>query len=264
LSLASGVAARYDRISEVYDETRKPLSEGALDRVARVLRSDGSRIILEAGVGTGRIAGPLQDRGFDVIGVDLSRGMLSKAKAKGVTRLVLADFDNPPFNKKAFDAVLLAHVLHLLEDPAQTFEKLATVAMNEIAVFLRRPDPGRDGAREEVHRAFRMAASEMGIPLASRYGTWRERYARQSEFLSKFPPTRRITIQDVNGSDTLRDYLSLVEKGGFGFASELPGEEFHRLIDRLKQTIDLDKEVRYHRVEEMLVWVEPNMSFLPH
>lgn len=253
----SDVAARFDKISARYDETRQQLTKEALDQVAAILRKDGAKSILDAGVGTGRVAIPLQERGFDVTGLDLSAGMLSRAKAKGVAKLVMAEASTPPFRKKTFDAVIVAHTLQLLKDPARAFDSLAGVAKKEINVFLRKPAPRHDGAneaREEVYRAFRTAARELGVSLGARYGRWRERYAKQDEFLAEFPPDERITIQEADYSDSLREYLSAMNPCGCSYTAGISDEEFHRVVERVKLAIDLDRKVPYHRVDQMLIW----------
>ena len=264
LAPASDVAARFDRISEVYDETREPLSKEALDRAADVLKAHDLKLILEAGVGTGRIAGPLQERGLEIVGLDLSRGMLARARAKGVANLLMADANSPPFRAKVFDAALLAHVLHLLDDPALTFTNLSAVAQDELVVFLRRHERKKNegaGGRDEINRAFQRAASELGIATTHPYSAWRQRFAKQNEFLAKFPPTERITIQEVDGRATLRDHMLRLEKRAFSFASDLSDEDFRRVIGRARLMIDLDKQVKYHRVEEMAIWRIAQSSF---
>ena len=95
MSQALGVAGRFDRIAGVYDETREPLGEDALDKAALILAEDGCRRILEVGIGTGRIARPLMQRGFEIVGVDLSRGMMAKARQKGIESLVMGDANHP-------------------------------------------------------------------------------------------------------------------------------------------------------------------------
>ena len=68
------LADEYDAIyGDVFD------TEGAVDQLARL--ADGGRI-LEFGVGTGRIALPLADKGLDVWGVDGSPDMLKILKEK--------------------------------------------------------------------------------------------------------------------------------------------------------------------------------------
>ena len=61
--------------------------------VERFARGKGAREgihrILEAGVGTARISKPLAKRGMEMTGIDAPRGMPARARAKGLSRLVL-------------------------------------------------------------------------------------------------------------------------------------------------------------------------------
>jgi ubiquinone/menaquinone biosynthesis C-methylase UbiE len=73
--------------------------------------------LLEIGVGTGRIALPLAPRVRWLVGVDLSLSMLLRLRSKpGAERVcaVRADAETLPFPDRSFDAVLSAHVVHLL------------------------------------------------------------------------------------------------------------------------------------------------------
>jgi ubiquinone/menaquinone biosynthesis C-methylase UbiE len=101
MSQAVNIATQFDRISQVYDETREPLKEAAVDKIKDILLRNGCSSIIEVGVGTGRVAKPLQERGFEVVGVDVSRGMLLKAREKGILRLILADADYLPIKKRS-------------------------------------------------------------------------------------------------------------------------------------------------------------------
>jgi SAM-dependent methyltransferase len=73
-----------ERVAERYDETSAEMFEAA--RVEPVvdflveLATDGSA--LELGIGTGRIALPLAQRGIRVHGIDLSEAMVAKLQAK--------------------------------------------------------------------------------------------------------------------------------------------------------------------------------------
>ena len=70
-----------DRWADVYDR-RSPTSAsvpGEIDFLAELAR--GGRA-LELGVGTGRVAIPLTERGVEVVGVDASERMLEKLRAK--------------------------------------------------------------------------------------------------------------------------------------------------------------------------------------
>src|ERR1700730_16859108 len=107
----------FDRVADIYDKTRAlppDIMEKVLDAMERTL-SSGKRTI-EVGVGTGRFAIPLQRRGVDVLGIDISRAMLAKARAKGGGDVMLADALEMPFRDGAFENAIAIHVLHLVND----------------------------------------------------------------------------------------------------------------------------------------------------
>ena len=84
------IAARYDDPS---DERFQPEAiEPVVDFLAE-LAGDGAA--LELGVGTGRIARPLAQRGVDVHGIDLSSAMVARLRAKpggGDIPVAIGDF----------------------------------------------------------------------------------------------------------------------------------------------------------------------------
>ena len=157
----------FDRIAPIYDETRRPPSGEELDILATVLRS--CRTVLDAGVGTGRFAVPLGERGFEVIGVDLSLGMIRRARAKGVPILLRADILHLPLADQAVDAAFMAHVLQLIPDSRRALRELGRVARRRVVVQL--PEwferPRSDAWRRRQAR-YRELAAEMGYPLPER------------------------------------------------------------------------------------------------
>ena len=70
-----------ERVAASYDES--PDEPGAVDAVVDVLAGlAGGGRALELGIGTGRIALPLARRGVPVHGIDLSRAMVARLRAK--------------------------------------------------------------------------------------------------------------------------------------------------------------------------------------
>jgi SAM-dependent methyltransferase len=252
----SETATRFNQISEIYDETRQPLTPEGLDRAAAILNRDGVRRILEAGVGTGRIAVPLQQRQFEILGVDLARGMLSKAREKGVEGLILADANHLPLRDKQFDAALMAHVIHLLEDPGATFESLRRVARREIVAFVRKRDGTQsdDEGRSPFREAFRAAADELGYQRPDRPGDWWSGFRKESEFLASVPPSELVTIEDRLIVTTVRERISYIEKRGYIHPSGIPEEAYHKIMKRMAESVDADREVRFRRAEQMAIW----------
>lgn len=110
----------FDRAAHFYDETRgfpsgeeKPIS--ALIAKAGNLTPDSH--VLEVGIGTGRIALPLASHVGSMAGVDLSPGMMQRLIAKRTNEnihLTQADITRLPFKDGVFDAIIAAHIYHLV------------------------------------------------------------------------------------------------------------------------------------------------------
>jgi len=90
-----------DFLSEVFEERRR---------------------ILDVGTGTGFISLILAELGHEVVGIDLSKGMLEvareKAKKFGLdVEFRIGDAENLPFEDESFDAVVCRHLLWTLPNP---------------------------------------------------------------------------------------------------------------------------------------------------
>src|SRR5205823_13531512 len=73
-----------ERVAATYDDSSEGMFDPAfIDTVAEVLAGlAGGGRALEFGIGTGRIALPLARRGVEVHGIDLSRAMVTRLRAK--------------------------------------------------------------------------------------------------------------------------------------------------------------------------------------
>lgn len=120
--------ANFDRVAEIYDSTRKAPEEILRATVSAMEKAlAGRNTILDLGVGTGRYAKPLTERGFDVVGVDVSLGMMEKARARGLRSLVRADGHDLPFADASFQAVIIILFLHLADDWAKAVREIGRV-----------------------------------------------------------------------------------------------------------------------------------------
>ena len=79
----------YDRIARVYDPWSASVVEDVPFYLDEAVRSGGP--VLELGVGTGRIAIPIAAAGVEVVGVDLSEGMLEVAREQAALAGVTVD-----------------------------------------------------------------------------------------------------------------------------------------------------------------------------
>jgi SAM-dependent methyltransferase len=73
-----------ERIAATYDETNADLFDAAIVQptVDFLAELAGGGRVLELGIGTGRIALPLAERGLEVAGIELSRAMTARLRAK--------------------------------------------------------------------------------------------------------------------------------------------------------------------------------------
>lgn len=102
-----------ERFADVYDDWYGSITDTAACVEAVALLAGGGPV-LELGVGTGRLAIPLADRGLPVTGVDSSPAMLDALSAKGAkagrrVTGVLGDMTDPPVGDSRFAVVLIAY-----------------------------------------------------------------------------------------------------------------------------------------------------------
>lgn len=124
-----GTAGAYDQ----WFETRwgRYAFEVEARTVLRALGTVRGGRLLDAGCGTGRFAGLLENHGASVVGVDLHPGLLAVASQRISGTRVLADVHRLPFRDGAFDASLAVTVLCFATDPAAVLAELARVTHRE-------------------------------------------------------------------------------------------------------------------------------------
>ena len=159
--MAGGIS--FDRVASLYDATRslpKGVEAGVADRLARLLRDERT---LEIGVGTARWAQPLEARGVDLVGVDLSPAMLRIARGKGFQRAMRADVVRLPFRAGTFDGVLSNHVLHLVYDVPAALTELGRVMTGRLRSVLEFETSRPDLSAEYLERV-RRSRPQAGPP----------------------------------------------------------------------------------------------------
>ena len=126
----------WDADAQVYDDAAghalsDPVEAAAWRRVLERVLPPAPARVLDAGTGTGSLAIAAADLGYDVTGVDLSEGMLERARAKAAERGVEIAFTHgaaeaPPAGP--FDAVIERHVLWTIPDPVAALLAWRSVA----------------------------------------------------------------------------------------------------------------------------------------
>ncbi|MCZ6465327.1 MAG: class I SAM-dependent methyltransferase [Proteobacteria bacterium] len=164
-------SVRFDRAADYYDETRghPPDVEARLGAfLAEAGGLDASSHVLEVGIGTGRISLPLAREVGAVFGVDLSRPMLDRLRAKpggGAVRLAESDAARLPFRSESFDAAIGVHVFHLIAGWREALDEVARVLRPGAPLLL-----AGDGRRlpelwdKWLERPEAKAVKDIGVP----------------------------------------------------------------------------------------------------
>jgi ubiquinone/menaquinone biosynthesis C-methylase UbiE len=169
----------FDRVASIYDATRglpDGIVERVVDRMIAATHADEHTRFLEAGIGTGRMALPLINRGFSFTGVDISTKMMDRLREKaGDARnltLLEADITELPFPDASFDVVLCFHVLHLVPEWRKALREMLRV-LSPAGYFVTGGDYGLPGnPHTDMRNQWRVFRDEIGEPARPRYGTW--------------------------------------------------------------------------------------------
>ena len=208
----------FDRAADFYDATRAvpPHVANALtEALLAELEKSGTDRVLEIGVGTGRIARPLAERGIRVTGFDIAPRMVAKLREQLTPQHVepdisLGDATALPVRDGSFRAVLGAHVLHLVAS--------LDGAVAEIKRVL-----GREGIYLSPYQRY---AGES--PWAAEWNKWNELIAE-----SGYVPRKRQGEAEINaslsealGSADLRVYATHEERW-------TAGQQLQQIRDRI-------------------------------
>ncbi|MBV8959849.1 MAG: class I SAM-dependent methyltransferase, partial [Actinobacteria bacterium] len=155
----------FDRAAEYYDRTRS-LPADVQARVTDVLSAElsGRGACLEPGVGTGRIALPLHERGIPMVGADLSLPMMARlvenAGGQVPFPLLRADATCLPFGDDTFGAAYVCHVFHLIPNWRRAAAEMARVVRRGGVVIVNLGGPPTSMGAEIFQELTRQAGDQ--------------------------------------------------------------------------------------------------------
>jgi phosphatidylethanolamine/phosphatidyl-N-methylethanolamine N-methyltransferase len=133
VSLQEGQVRRaYDLYSPVYDFVFSKIFEPGRIAAIRLVASSFKGRVLEVGIGTG-LNLPLYPRDINLVGIDLSEGMLKKAQEKvhdlRMDNVILKVMDASAldFADDEFDATLATYVISAVPDPVAVLREMRRV-----------------------------------------------------------------------------------------------------------------------------------------
>jgi ubiquinone/menaquinone biosynthesis C-methylase UbiE len=165
----------FDGLVELYDETRV-FDAGCFDSALGFLKERFPpqifRRLLEPGIGTGRIALPLAQNGYQVFGVDISGEMLAELKrrlAQSPAASMIpvsfhrADVTALPFPGGAFDMVVAVHLFYFIPLWKQAVDEILRVTHQGGAIVLLHTGTGAE--IPFLNERYKALCGELGCPV---------------------------------------------------------------------------------------------------
>lgn len=227
----------YDKVAEGYNERYEIAykKNGISSKLIDLVLSTNAGKVLEVGCGTGHWLEVLHQYA-DVVGVDLSFGMLHKAaKSLGIKTLIRADAGDLPFPDNYFDMVFCVNAVHHFIDPFTFILECKRVLNLSGVVVIIGMNPHSKKDRWYIYDYF-PGTYEVDL---KRYPSPRqiESWLKKAGFSKTSHTIGERLMEDRNASNILplsKDFTSQL--------SLLSHEDFKRGIDKLKAAkLDAEK-----------------------
>ena len=127
----------FDLLAPIYEKVIPP---AATESMLRELDPKPECRLLDAGGGTGRVSGFLQEHVGSIVLSDISMGMLKESASKDDLQPTCALTESMPFAADFFDCVLLVDALHHVNDQAQTARELWRIVKPGGRIVIQEPD----------------------------------------------------------------------------------------------------------------------------
>ena len=144
----------FDGMIELYDETRvfdRRCFDSALDFLVERFPPEVFSNVFEPGIGTGRVAIPLAEKGYRITGIDISEWMLALLKKKLTqSRHTLdisfqkADATKLPFPDATFDMAIAVHLFYFIAKWKKAADEILRVVRDDGPVVLMHTGSGTE------------------------------------------------------------------------------------------------------------------------
>ncbi len=134
------VTRRYNRMAPIYDIYDAPMEWMGTKKRRKQVVSKAKGSVIEIGVGTGKNL-PHYGADVEVIGIDVSTGMLARARERLKSlstnaQVVEADVQSLPYDDNSFDTAVSTCVFCSVADPVQGLRELGRVVKPDGRILL--------------------------------------------------------------------------------------------------------------------------------
>lgn len=167
--------AFYDRISSIYDsvfishEVHAHTIAGTLGDMYS--GKENQTLVLDLGCGTGMLTRMLSDKGFRVVGLDISFQSLCIAKKKMIqAALVQADAENLPIANGCLNSVVCLGVWRHFSDQTKVLDEIARVLLGDGSLIIGYFPPAIGGLIHTGHSRFSGLVAQIYNMLTAKLG----------------------------------------------------------------------------------------------
>ena len=228
----------YDSVSKVYDEVRTGDPEMVHHILGGITLKPDSRV-LDVGCGTGNNTLLLQAATSSrLIGLDISRGMLQKARQKtDRIQLVQSPAESIPFADESFRLVYMTEVLHHIRDTGSALQELHRILEPDGSICI----------VTQSHQQIEQRMTSRFFPASAKID--KERYPDVSVIEDILAASGFRDVQPISVSfKPVRlgnDYLLTVTGRGYSMLHKISKSDFEWGLKRLRAAYDAGEELIY-------------------
>jgi len=227
----SHLKTEFGKNSLLYDEARPSYPSLVIDDIIKISGIPENGLVLDVGCGPGRAAILFGERGYRVVGVDISAEMVELARQKSSelpkVSYVVGEFEQADLPEDQFDLIVAGSSLHWIE-PDQGYKKIADLLNDSgtLSAFWNFENYGIDGLAVTVSSLYREHCPAFPPDLGSP-----KRYIQKLDACGLFEPLQ-INTYFWNWELTKEKYIKLARS--WAWVSSLPETGYRTFMNKLE------------------------------
>jgi len=163
----------FGKVGSLYDKSRVTYPQQLIDDIIIYSKIKPNATILDVGCGSGQATLPFAERGYNTVGLDISKELLTIAKEKcspfKKAKFKLSSFENAKFNKNSFDLITSGLAWHWVK-PEGRYQKAHNILTDNgtLAFFWSYQQNGKSTIVKEVGKVLDKYGLKGAGPVGSR------------------------------------------------------------------------------------------------